>query len=76
MGDTYLADAQFARSVILDAERPRHAALAVDSILEGDGDQVALQVVLPGMVDAEVPGFAALLEEDQRAAMRQQFSKA
>ena len=64
------ATLQLARPVILHAERGGHAALALDAVLEGDADQVALPVVGPGMVDAaEVLGVAARLERDQGAAM-------
>ena len=37
--------AQLARAVILHAERRRHAALALDAVLERDAGEVAFQVV-------------------------------
>ena len=49
----------------------RHAAVAVDAAAERDRAQVAAQVVAPGVIDAlEVLHAAAVLQADQRAAMR------
>ena len=66
-----LGQPQLARVVLLHAERRRHAALALDAVLEGDLLEVALPVVAPGVIDAgERLGVAAALQRDQRAAMR------
>jgi hypothetical protein len=50
----------------------RHAAFALDPILEGDADQVAFQVVAPGMIHAaKGPLFSPMLiKTDERATMR------
>ena len=41
-----------------------------DPTLEGDGTEIALQIVAPGMIGAgEILDVAAVLERDQRAAM-------
>ena len=56
--------------MILHAERRRHAALALDAVLEGDADQITLPVVGPGVVDAaEILDVTALLQRDQSAAV-------
>ena len=62
---------QLARAVVGDLEIRRHAALALDALLEGHARQVALQIIGPGVVDAgEALGCLALVvEADQRAAM-------
>lgn len=64
--------AQLARTVILHAERRRHAALAFDAVLERDAGKVAFQVVCPSVIDAAESFFvrAAIVEADERATMR------
>ena len=64
--------AQLPRAEIVAAEILGHAAHAVDAALEGDAAQVAGKVVAPGVVDAAelVADVAAVVEGDQRAAMR------
>src|SRR5690606_39059867 len=64
-------DVQAARPVLFLAEGGRHAALALDAVLEGHAGEIALAVVAPGVVDAlEAVGAARFLERDQRAAVR------
>ena len=63
--------AQLAQTVIAEAEVFLHAALAVDAVPERDAEQIALQAVGPGMVDAaEVLRVALVLQANHRAAMR------
>jgi hypothetical protein len=58
--------------VLFHPEPGRHTALAVHPVPEGDGFQVAAQVIAPGVVDAlKVLGAAAgVVEADQGSAMR------
>ena len=64
-------DAQLARAVLRHVEVRRHAALAVHAVAECDRAQIAAQIIAPGMIDAlEVLHRAAVLQADQRAAMR------
>ena len=63
--------AQLARADGAHVEILRHAALAVHAVAERDRHQVAAQVVAPGVIDAgEILGRAAVVQADQRAAMR------
>lgn len=63
--------AQLARAVLFHAERRRHAAIALDAILESDAGQIALQVVTPGVIHAgEVFGFTTVLQGKEGATMR------
>ena len=43
---------QLAQVVLLHAEFRRHAALALDAVLEGDAGQPAFEVVAPAVIDA------------------------
>src|SRR5882672_6884019 len=63
-------DAQLAQTVIAEAEVFLHAALAVDAVPERNAEQIALQVVGPGVIDAaEVLRVALVLQANHRAAM-------
>ncbi len=56
--------------MLLHLEIGGHAAFAVDPALEGDGAEVAGEIVTPGVVGAgEILDVAAVFESDQRAAM-------
>ncbi len=62
---------ELARSVRLRAALRRHAALAAQPLAEGDPGEVAAQVVAPIVIDADdVARFAALVEQEQRSAVR------
>jgi len=63
--------AQLARPVVGLAEVARHPAATVAALLEGDADQVAAQVVAPGVVDAleRVLHAAGVVQRDQRPAV-------
>ncbi len=64
-------DAQLARTMLLHLEAVGHAALALDAVLERNAGQVALRVVIPGVIDAAeiLAMLAAVFQADQRAAM-------
>src|SRR5205823_13628127 len=63
--------AELPRPVLGLAERGRHPAPAVRPLLERDADEVALEVVGPGVIDALEPlGRPRVLERDERAAVR------
>src|SRR5258708_14821109 len=59
--------AQLAQTVIAEAEVFLHAALAVDAVPERDAEQIALQAVGPGMVDAaEILRVARVFQANHR----------
>ncbi len=56
------------QAVLLQVEIFRHAALAADAVLEGEADELAVEPVVPGMVDAgQRLGVALVLQADERA---------
>ena len=64
-------EAQLARAVILGPALRRHAALAAEPLAERNAGEVAGKIVAPVVIDADdVARLAALVEHQQRAAMR------
>ena len=62
---------ELARSVRLGTSLRRHAALAAQPLAEGDAGEVAAKIVAPIVIDADnVARFPALVEQEQRSAMR------
>ena len=64
-------DLELTRRILVRPRVGRHAALAAHALAEGDGGQVAGEVVAPVVIDADdVARLAALVDAQQRAAMR------
>ena len=62
---------QLARPVLLGPALRRHAALAAEPLAERHAGEVAGKIVAPVVIDADdVARLAALVEHQQRAAMR------